>query len=188
MTLPSPIRPRLQALALVLLGVSTGCPKPQSCDLCDAVQARDVARVRTSIPSPPVDDRTIALGMALRGWEPGFDPELVSALLDGGANPNSTAPFKTIGRSEAYFLELAVDTDADIVKRLIDKGADVKGRPGSFALLKAAGAGRRRPCASSSTRARRSRSSGRARRRSWWPNGTAGAEVVRLLRERGATR
>jgi ankyrin repeat protein len=39
-------------------------------------------------------------------------------------------------------LELAVDTNADVVKLLIQKGADIKGKPGCFALLKAADAGR----------------------------------------------
>lgn len=133
------------ALLVILLGGSGGCAGPEPCPICDAVTEGNTARVRELALAAPPGDRTSALGMLLypSSWNPETGPAMAAALLDAGADPNGTYPFRTIGRSEAPFLEFAVMTyNAEVVRRLIEKGADVKGRAGAFALLRAAGSKR----------------------------------------------
>lgn len=137
--LPRPNATALLVLALALL--TAGCVKDQACALCDAVKAHDVDKVRALAAATPPRERTWALGDALPLWE--ADPTILAALLDAGADPNGSTSFKHDGRQEAYFLELAAAYQKPaIVELFVAKGADVKGRPGGFALLMTISQGR----------------------------------------------
>lgn len=135
-------RPRTAALLVLLLVLLTAaCAKEQPCVLCDAVKAHDVDKVKALAAAAPPRERTWALDDALPPWE--ADPTIVAALLDAGADPNGSTSFKRGGRQEAYFLELAAAYQKPaIVELFVGKGADVKGRPGGFALLIAVSQGR----------------------------------------------
>lgn len=143
---------RWPAALVVGLGLAAGlaCGPAEPCPLCDAVAARDVARVEGVLQAGAAADRVsweLAVTALANGDAEGA--RLVSLLARHGADPNHTIAAVSDARrgaparsgSTAVAGIIAGNTrDVSILDALIANGLAVTGPPGAEALIAAAAA------------------------------------------------
>lgn len=136
---------------VIAAAFGAACGSSAPCPLCDAVEARDVARVREVLQAGAAVDR-VAWELAVTSLSNG-DAEgtaLVSALATHGADPNHRVAAAGSARRGAMSPSGATavagtiarnTSDLAVIDALIRHGLDVKGEPGAAALSGAAVAG-----------------------------------------------
>lgn len=144
---------RSACLAGVLLvaALEGACQPAAPCVLCDAVEAKDVARVQdalrggatvdrvswelavTSLSNGDAEGAALVALLAAAGGDPNHRIAAVGSARRGAMNPSGSTAVAAIiaGHSE----------DAAIVEALVEHGLDVKGATGAEALAAAAANG-----------------------------------------------
>lgn len=144
-------------LVLATMAAVSGCTGTDVCNLCDAIEERDVEAVRTLLNNgEPVTQA--ALDMAAdpsrvrsrsMASPDAVDREVVDLLLERG-DPNAywmlarsrgrNDTFSSGSQTTVYLAAALMDLwgNAAIVEQLITRGLDVRGTPGGEALREAA--------------------------------------------------
>jgi hypothetical protein len=140
----------LLAVVLGLAWAGAACGPAEPCPLCDAVEARDVARVRRVLQEGVTVDRVSwELAVTSLGNGDAEGAGLVALLARHGADPNHTISAMGEARRGAHSRSgstavagiIAGNTDdVSILDALIANGLDVEGGPGAEALVSAAAA------------------------------------------------
>lgn len=134
---------------MLVAALSSACQPAAPCVLCDAVEAKDVARVQETLRDGAAVDR-VSWELAVTSLSNG-DAEgerLVALLAAAGADPNHRIAAAGSARrgamtpsgSTAVAATIALNTEeVAIVDALVTHGLDVKGATGAEALAAAAG-------------------------------------------------
>lgn len=137
-----------------------GCGAPPSCALCDAIEARDPAAVRTALAAgAAVTAREVELAAdpnrvvtRASGSPDARDREIVEALID---TADANVSWKVLGgglrgsssrgsQRTRYLAEALMELwgDRPLLDRLMARGLDVRGTAGGQALRQAVASGR----------------------------------------------
>lgn len=136
------------ARVLLVATLASACQPAAPCVLCDAVEAKDVARVQDALRRGATVDRVSwELAVTSLGNGDAEGAPLVALLAAAGAGPNHRIAAAGSARrgamnpsgSTAVAAIIALNTeDVAIVDALVTHGLDVKGAPGAEALTAAA--------------------------------------------------